>query len=140
MSYLLDTDLISLTHKKHLPPALAAWLAAHEASCFISTVSIAEMRHGADLAPEGHREQLAADVSETETKFAEALEPVGLPALIQWKKVFAHLKSLRRTISCEDALLAAQCLAAGHTMATNNTKDFGLLKELGLKVVNPLAK
>jgi predicted nucleic acid-binding protein len=35
-------------------------------------------------------------------------------------------------------LLAAQCLAKGHVLATDNTKHFALLKPLGLKTENPL--
>jgi len=52
--------------------------------------------------------------------------------------VLAFLKKERRTVSCEDTLLAAQCLAAGHMIATNNLKDFQLFAPLGLQVVNPL--
>jgi toxin FitB len=139
MTYLVDTDIISLTHKRYLPPKLEKWLLENEAGCFISIVSLAEMKFGAEIAPASHREALVADVEKTGGDFAEATEPVSLAALMEWKKISAFLKEQRRTISCEDSLLAAQCLAGGHTMATNNTADFKLLEPLGLKVVNPLA-
>ena len=139
MSYLLDTDIISLAHKKHLPARLQTWLAANETECFISSVSIAEMRFGVARAPESHREILAVRVAETESDFAEATEPVDLVALLEWKKIFAFLKTQRRTMSCEDSLLAAQCLAFGHSIATSNTADFRILEPLGLKITNPLA-
>lgn len=139
MTYLVDTDLISLTHKKYLPPKLAKWLSENETSCLISAVSVAEMRFGAHTAPLGHREALIADVEKTERDFAEAIEPVSLEALMEWKRVSAFLKQQRRTISCEDSLLAAQCLAGGHTMASNNTVHFKILEPMGLVVVNPLA-
>ncbi len=45
MSCLIDTDIISLAHKKHLPARLEKWLLANEADRFISSVSIAEMRY-----------------------------------------------------------------------------------------------
>jgi predicted nucleic acid-binding protein len=67
------------------------------------------------------------------------METVSLETLVEWKRIFAFLKRERRTISCEDSLLAAQCLAGGHIMATNNAAHFKLLEPLGLKVVNPLA-
>jgi predicted nucleic acid-binding protein len=44
--------------------------------------------------------------------------------LLEWKRVFAFLKSIRRTLTCEDTLLAAQCLAKGHTLVTDNAKHF----------------
>ena len=73
MSYLLDTDIISLAHKKHLPARLEKWLAANETECFISSVSVAEMRFGVEVAPESHREILAVRVAETERKYDSAL-------------------------------------------------------------------
>ena len=139
MTYLVDTDIISLTHKKYLPPKLEKWLSENESKCFISVVSVAEMRFGADIAPSSHREALMADVEKTERDYAEAVEPVDLAALMEWKKIFAFLKTQRRTISCEDSLLAAQCLAFGHSIATHNTADFKILEPLGLKITNPLA-
>jgi predicted nucleic acid-binding protein len=56
MSYLLDTDIISAFNKKTIPPKMAAWLVKNESDSFISLVSVAEMRHGLDAAPESHRE------------------------------------------------------------------------------------
>ena len=138
MSYLVDTDIISLAHKKHLPARLEKWLVANESDCFISSVSIAEMRFGVDAAPDSHREILATRLAETEAQFAEAIEPVSVESLVQWKRVAAFLKKIRRTISCEDSLIAAQCLAGGHVLATNNTAHFKLLEPLGLAVINPL--
>ncbi len=139
MSYLIDTNIISRFHKKSAPGKLRAWLAAHEAECFISTVTIAEMRYGVELAGAAHRPALAEQVARTEKDFAEAIEPVDTDCLLEWKRVFAFLKSLRRTLPCEDTLLAAQCLAKGHTLITENEKHFTVLAPLGLKVKNPLA-
>ena len=139
MSYLLDTDIISLSHKKYLPAKLEKWLQANEAESFISTVTLAEMKFGAEIAPASHRAALIADVEKAEFLFSEALEPVSLESLVEWKHVAAFLKKLRRTISCEDSLIAAQCLAHGHTVVTNNTAHFKILEPLGLKVINPLA-
>lgn len=138
MSYIVDTDIISLAHKKHLPARLEKWLRTNEADCFISSVSIAEMRYGAQTAPESHRKHLMEQVAETESQFAEAIEPVSLESLVQWKRLAAFLKKQHRTISCEDSLIAAQCLAGGHGIATHNTAHFKLLEPLGLKVVDPL--
>jgi len=97
------------------------------------------MRFGIENANESHREILEKRVAETENDFAEAIEPVDLNCLVQWKKVGAFLKKSRRTISCEGSLLAAQCLSNGHIMATENLKDFEVLKPMGLTAENPLA-
>jgi predicted nucleic acid-binding protein len=139
MSYLIDTDIISLAHKKHIPVELEKWLREHEAECFLSSITIAEMRYGVEIAPESHKEILARRVLETETQFAAAIEHITVESLVEWKRIAAFLKRERRTISCEDSLIAAQGLAFGHTIVTNNTAHFGVLKPLGLKVINPLA-
>jgi predicted nucleic acid-binding protein len=138
MTFLIDTNLISLCHKKTTPERFRAWLETNEADSFISSVTIAEMRYGVELADESHREALAAGVDKTEVDFAEAIEPVDTASLVEWKRVFTFLKSIRRTLPCEDTLIAAQCLAKGHTLATDNAKHFELLRPLGLVVVNPL--
>ncbi len=137
MSYLIDTNLISLCHKKNIPAAFKDWLRKNEADSFISTVTIAEMRYGVELADESHQELLAQRVEQTERLFAEAIEPVDTDSLLEWKRVFTFLKSIRRTLPCEDTLMAAQCLAKGHILATNNAQHFELLKPLGLNVENP---
>ncbi len=139
MTFLIDTNLISLCHKKHLPAKFKSWLRKHEAHSFISSVTIAEMRYGVELADATHQPLLNQRVAETEVNFAEAIEPVDTDCLLEWKRVFAFLKSIRRTLPCEDTLLAAQCLAKGHTLVTDNSKHFELLQPLGLMVENPLA-
>lgn len=139
MSYLIDTNLISLCHKKHIPAPFKAWLRQNEADSFISSVTIAEMRYGVELADAAHQALLSERVTRTEVDFAEAIEPVDTDCLLEWKRVFAFLKSIRRTLPCEDTLLAAQCLAKGHVLVTDNAKHFELLRPLGLVVVNPLA-
>lgn len=40
MSFLIDTNLIALCHKKHLPAKFKAWLRKNEADSFISSVTI----------------------------------------------------------------------------------------------------
>lgn len=139
MSFLIDTNLISLCHKKHLPAKFKAWLRKNEADSFISSVTIAEMRYGVELADATQQPLLSERVARTEVDFAEAIEPVDTDCLLEWKRVFTFLKTIRRTLSCEDTLLAAQCLAKGHTLVTDNAKHFELLRPLGLVVVNPLA-
>lgn len=139
MSYLIDTNIISLCHKKNTPPKLRQWMGKNEADSFISALTIAEMRYGVELANETHREELTRLVDSTEREFAEAIETVDTDGLLEWKRIFTFLKSIRRTLPCEDTLLAAQCLAKGHTLITTNAKHFDLLAPLGLVVENPLA-
>lgn len=139
MSYLLDTDIVSAFHKQTVSPTLVRWLQRHEAESFISIVALAEMRHGLESAPESHREELARRLESTEQKFAESFVPLDLEVLIRWKSLLRELKQVHRTMTCEDSLLAATCLAKDFTMATNNVRHFAPAREFGLRVENPLA-
>ena len=139
MSYLLDTDIVSAFHKHTISPKLVRWLQRREAESFISIVALAEMRHGLASAPESHRDELARRLESTEQKFAESLVPLDLEVLIRWKSLLRDLKAINRTMTCEDSLLAATCLAHDFTMATNNVRHFAPAQEFGLQVENPLA-
>lgn len=139
MSYLLDTDIISAFHKKSLPPKLAAWLGKNEGDSFISVVSIAEMRHGLEAAPQSHRVELARRIEITEDRFVESLIPLDVDVLIRWKQLLAELKAVNRTLTCEDSLLAATCLTHDFVMATNNVRHFESARSFGLQIENPLA-
>jgi predicted nucleic acid-binding protein len=97
------------------------------------------MRYGVELTDASHQPLLSQRVARTEVDSAEAIEPVDIGCLLEWRRVFTFLKSIRRTLPCEDTLLASQCLANGHVLVTDNAKHFELLRPLGLKVVNPLA-
>jgi len=139
MSFLLDTDIISAFNKKTLPSKLAVWLAKNEGDSFISVVSIAEMRHGLNEAPESHREELSYRMQLTEERFVESFVPLDVEVLIRWKQLLAELKNVNRTMTCEDSLLAATCLANDFVMATNNVRHFEPARQFGLVIENPLA-
>ena len=139
MSYLLDTDIISAFHKKSIPPKMAAWLGKNESDSFISVVSIAEMRHGLAAAPDSHQEELARRIEAAEEQFTESFVPLDVEVLIRWKQLLAELKSVNRTLTCEDSLLAATCLANDFVMATNNVRHFEPARRFGLAIESPLA-
>jgi predicted nucleic acid-binding protein len=139
MSFLLDTDILSAFHKKFIPPKLVSWLGKNEGDSFISVISIAEMRHGLDAAPESHRAELTRRIEITEDQFTESLVSLDLDVLIRWKQLLAELKNINRTMTCEDSLLAATCLANDFMMATNNVRHFEPARQFGLEIENPLA-
>jgi predicted nucleic acid-binding protein len=139
MSYLLDTDILSAFHKKSIPPKLVSWLGKNEGDSFISVISIAEMRHGLDAAPESHRAELTRRIEVTEDQFAESFVPLDVDVLVRWKQLLAELKNINRTMTCEDSLLAATCLINDFAMATNNVRHFEPARQFGLEIENPLA-
>ena len=136
MSFLVDTDLLSMLERKRVPPGLAAWIQDNEADIFLSVVSFAELQFGLDRAPATHKASLAAWLAEVRRKLAPATEELTEPVLIQWKGLLADLKARNRTMTCEDSLIAATALFHGHTIATHNKRHFD---PAGVQTVDPLA-
>ena len=136
MSFLIDTDLLSLLERKRVPPKLAAWVQRHEADIFLSVVSFAELQFGLDQAPASHKASLAAWLADLRRKLAPATEELTEPVLVRWKRLLADLKSRNRTMTCEDSLIAATALFHGYAVATHNKRHF---EPAGVQVVDPLA-
>jgi len=135
MSFLIDTDLLSMLERRRVPARLATWVQQNEAEIFLSVVSFAEIQYGLDRAPATHRASLAAWLAETRRKFAPATEHLTEAVLVRWKELLADLKSRNRTVTCEDSLIAATALFHGHTVATNNKRHF---EPAGVQIINPL--
>jgi len=136
VSFLIDTDLLSQLERKRVPPKLAAWVQQNEAEIFLSVVSFAELEFGLRQAPATHQASLAAWLAETRQKFASATEALTEQVLVRWKELLAELKGRRRTITCEDSLIAATALFHGHTVATRNKRHF---EPTGVEIIDPLA-
>jgi hypothetical protein len=135
MSVLLDTDLLSLLERKRIPVKLAAWVAQQD-DLVVSVISLAELEFGLQQAPAAHRPALARWLAETRRKFAPAIEELTEPILVRWKGLLADLKERKRTMTCEDSLIAATALFRGHTLATHNRRHF---EPSGVEVIDPLA-
>ena len=136
MSYLVDTDLLSLLERKRVPAKLSAWIRTHEKEIFLSVVSLAELQFGLEHAPETHKASLQAWLLEVRDTLAPATEDLTEPVLVRWKMLLTELKSQRRTMTCEDSLIAATALFHGHTVATRNVRHF---EPAAVATFNPLA-
>jgi hypothetical protein len=136
MSFLIDTDLLSLLERKQVPSNLGKWVRENEAEIFLSVVSFAELQFGLDRAPSTHRPSLADWLAETRRRFIPATEELTEPVLVRWKELLADLKSKNRTMTCEDSLIAATALFHGHTLATHNRRHF---EPANLEIIDPLA-
>lgn len=136
MSFLVDTDVLSILERKQIPPRLVAWVENHEADIFLSIVSLAELQFGLRRAPVTHMASLAAWLADIRRRLAPATEELTEPVLVRWKELLADLKVKNRTMTCEDSLIAATALLHGHTIATHNKRHF---EPAGVAVIDPLA-
>ena len=135
MSFLLDTDLISLLERKQVPTKLATWVGDNEPDIFLSVVSFAELQFGFDQAPATHKPSLGKWLAEMRSQFSSATEELTEPVLVRWKELLADLKKQNRTMTCEDSLIAATALYYGHTLATRNKRHF---EPAGVNIFDPL--
>ncbi|HEV7928204.1 MAG TPA: PIN domain-containing protein [Verrucomicrobiae bacterium] len=136
MSFLIDTDLLSMLERRQIPRKLENWIENNEADIFLSVVSFAELQFGLDHAPGTHKASLAKWLANLRQKLAPATEQLTEPVLVRWKQLLAELKVRNRTMTCEDSLIAATALFHGHTVATHDKRHF---EPAGVHVVDPLA-
>jgi toxin FitB len=124
MSYLIDTDLLSFLRRKGRSRKLERFVAAHEAKIFVSVVTWAEIEHGITSADETFQNDLLQWVAGVRARFAGATLPLDEAVLVRWKQLLAELNVRKRTIACEDSLIAATALHYHHTILTGNTAHF----------------
>jgi len=135
VSFLIDTDLLSMLERKQVPAKLANWIQNNEFDIFLSVVSLAELQFGLNRAPETHQASLAAWLANLRQKLAASTEELTEPVLLRWKELLADLKVKNRTMTCEDSLIAATALFHGHTIATHNKRHF---EPAGVTMIDPL--
>jgi predicted nucleic acid-binding protein len=136
MSYLIDTDCLSLLRRKGKSRKLEAFVQANEADIFVSVVSWAEIAHGASVTADPvFKAELEAWLTNTRESLAGATEPLDEPVLRRWKQLLSELKATRRTMTCEDSLIAATALHHGHTVVTRNVSHF---KPSGVSAMDPM--
>jgi predicted nucleic acid-binding protein len=136
MSYLIDTDLLSMLERRNAPAKAVRWIQEHEPEIFLSMVSLAELQFGVEHAPTTHKPALAKWLAETKRKFLPVTEELSEAVLVRWKKLLLELKRKNRTMTCEDSLIAATAPYHGHVVATHNTRHF---EPAGVQVFDPLS-
>ena len=135
MSYLLDTDGISQTSKDRPAGGVLGWLGtvSHE-SVFLSVITLAEVRRGIQLLPQGKRrealdEWLLNDVADA---YRGRILPVTEAIADLAGRVGAAAKQNGYTVELSDVLIAATARVHGLTLATLNRKHF---ERLGVNLV-----
>ncbi|RSV42820.1 type II toxin-antitoxin system VapC family toxin [Sphingomonas sp. ABOLE] len=118
--FLLDTNIcIYILSDAHAPAALAVEAQA-KGSVVSSTIVLAEVLRGV---PESH-----ADGRLVVERFFRLVEPLPFDAAAA--EAYARLPFRRARL---DRLIAAQALAAGLTLITNNERDFADIPDLKLE-------
>lgn len=124
-AYLLDTNVISETRRQRPNLRVNAWLSSvADESCHISVVSIAELRRGGAMLPEGDARHAITGWLETieRESFAGRILPVTESILVRWLHVLSDRRAGRQPAVCADLLIAATAIE--HDLVSNDRRDF----------------
>jgi hypothetical protein len=135
VSYLLDTDVLSLLRRQERHPALVAWLQSVAPSAlYLSTITLGEVERGIEQQRAVNADfalALARWLEHLLERFQHALLPVSAPIARRWGRL-----SYQVGHSGADLLIAATALEHGLTVVTRNVHHFA---PRGVACRDPLA-
>lgn len=135
---LLDTNVLSELMRPRPDPRVVTWLDGFaQSEIWISAVTVAEIRLGLALLPNGKRRALLWDLAEQmfQEDFSERCLPFDCSAAAEYADIVARRTRQGRPISVEDAQIAAIARSSGLELVTRNVKDFSGIE--GLTVFDP---
>jgi toxin FitB len=136
--WLVDTNVISELQKgTRCAPAVRAWSErVPPVACYISRVSLAEIRFGIEKVDDPvFRAELEAWVQDGVLPwFGARVLDVDGPVLTRWCHLASEGRKANYTYAQPDVLLAATALVHQLGVATRNVEDF---IRAGIRIVNP---
>lgn len=135
MSYLVDTNILSEAVKKKPDSKVVDWLQRHESELYVSVISIAEMRRGIELLPNGKKKRSLLVWLESLCQILKGrILHFNLETAHCWGELKACWEKKGVTIPSLDAQIAATAKQHHLTLVTRNMKDF---KKIALPLLNP---
>lgn len=134
---LLDTNVVSEPLRQTPAPQVIEWINAQTLeTLFLSAITVAELRSGLALLPQGKRRKGLQDSLERQVLplFADRTLPFDLSCTPLYAEVIAKAASTGQAISTADAFIAATALTHGLAVATRDTSPF---EAAGVTVIDP---
>ncbi|MCI5166852.1 MAG: type II toxin-antitoxin system VapC family toxin [Candidatus Electrothrix sp. GM3_4] len=134
---LLDTNILSEPMRPSPNKRVISWLDQQIVTdLFICAITKAEIELGIALLPESKKKQsLFAAAQEIFNSFSERCLAFGATEASIYAEIIAATRKKGRTMSVEDALIAAVAVSNDFTLATRNINDFESITALPL--INP---
>ena len=136
---LLDTNVVSEPLKASSTPNVLAWFDAQAIeTLYLSTISLAELRFGIAVLPEGKRRELLQSSLQTRVLplFTGRILAFAEPASQSYADLRARARAAGLAIAPADGYIAAIAATHGFAVATRDTQPF---EAAGLVVINPWA-
>jgi tRNA(fMet)-specific endonuclease VapC len=124
--YMLDTDTCSYIMKRSNDAVLKRLQKVAVSDVCISIITKSELLFGIELSPRLARDELALNA------FLGYVEVVDFAdaTSYHYAKIRADLKAQGTMIGANDLLIAAHARSLGLTLVTNNTREFGRIRNL----------
>lgn len=134
---LIDTNVISELWRLQPDPGVLAWIDAQAVeTLYLSAVTVAELRFGVAVMPDGKRRLIFQERLEREVlpAFAGRVLPFDLEASQAYASLMARAKTEGKAIGKADAYIAATAFSRAMGIATRDVAPF---QASGLTVINP---
>jgi tRNA(fMet)-specific endonuclease VapC len=128
MPYLLDTNMICDLVRNPQGRVAERIREVGEAEVCTSIIVAAELFYGA-----ARKESAKLSAQLEAVLGALAVLPLESPADVAYGELRTRLERVGKTIGGNDLLIAAQTLALGFTLVTDNTREFAGVRELSLE-------
>lgn len=139
MNYLLDTNVVSEWVKPRPNAGVMSWLSqTDEDLIFLSVCTLAELRFGIALLPQGKRRRRLDDwvSNDIRLRFEKRIIEVNLATADAWGTLSARSQTIGRRMDVMDGLIAATAAVHGMTVVT---RDVSAFKAVGTPLINPWA-
>ena len=134
---ILDTNVVSELMMSSPNPSVLGWLETKQPTdLFISAISEAELRFGAEILPPGRRRHsLLADIDGMlGTNFPGRVLPFDRDVARALAVIRAARRAVGRPIGHADCQIAAIAVSTGAAVAT---RDAGGFRDCGMEVIDP---
>jgi len=126
---MLDTDTCSYIMKRSNDAVLKRLQQVPVGDVCISVITKSELLFGVELSPRRQQNEVALNA------FLRYVEVLDFPdeASLHYAKIRAELKTLGTMIGANDLFIAAHARSLGLMLVTNNTREFGRVRDLAIE-------
>ena len=127
--YMLDTDTCSYIMKRSSDAVLKRLQKVPVSDVCISVVTKSELLYGVELSPRRQQDEAAL------ITFLRYVEVLDFPdkASLHYARIRADLKTIGKLIGANDLFIAAHARSLSLTLVTNNTREFGRVRNLAME-------
>ncbi len=131
----VDTNVLSEPLKALPNPRVIQWLLDNDSEIAITSISIAELFHGARRLPQGkRRDSITVQIERTLQGARTRLLPFDDAAARHYADIRSNREATGHSVSVEDTMIVSICRAHGYAVATRNTRDF---EGADVEIINP---